>query len=129
MTIVTGAGGCAGRLAPLRNRGPGPGYGAGHAASVVVTVRVWSPKLAMRSSLPATVLVPGGGCGPASEQGARGVGEAGAPAGTRPAHRAGRAVDVRPAAGRAQPGQDHPGRERCRDSLSFGHRPEAQPAP
>ena len=36
--------------APLRNRGPGAGSGAGHAASVVVTVRVWSPKLAMRSS-------------------------------------------------------------------------------
>lgn len=30
----------------------GPGGRSGHAASVVVTVRVWSPKLAMRSSRP-----------------------------------------------------------------------------
>jgi site-specific DNA recombinase len=41
-----------------------------------------------------------GDAGPHPEQGARGVGAAGAPAGARPAHRAHRQVDVHPAAGR-----------------------------
>ena len=59
----------------------------------------------------AAVRVPPRGCRAASEQGARGVGPPRAPAGTRPGHSAGGAVDVRAAAGRAQRGQDHPGVE------------------
>ena len=38
-------------------------------------------------------------------------------------------VDVRPAAGRAQRGADHPGAERCRDPVPVRRRPEAEPAP
>jgi len=72
---------------------------------------------------PATVWVPAGGCGPAPEQGARRVGQAGPAAGTRPADRAGGAVDVRAAAGRAQPGPDHPGAQRRGHPLPVGRRP------
>jgi hypothetical protein len=49
----------------------------------------------------AAVRVPAHGCGAAPEQGARGVGTPGAPAGSGSGHRAGGAVDVRAAAGRA----------------------------
>jgi hypothetical protein len=46
--------------------------------------------------------------GPHPGQGARGVGTAGAPPRARPGHRAGRHLDVRPAAGRAFRRPDHP---------------------
>jgi len=46
--------------------------------------------------------------GPQPEQGARRMGPPGAPAGAGPGHRAGRPLDVRPAAGRAQHRPDHP---------------------
>jgi hypothetical protein len=49
--------------------------------------------------------------GPQSEQGARRLGPARPPAGTGPGDRAGRGVDVRAAAGRAQRRADHPGAE------------------
>jgi site-specific DNA recombinase len=45
---------------------------------------------------------------PPPEQGPRRLGTAGAQAGTRSGDRAGRGVDVRPAAGRTQRGRDHP---------------------
>jgi hypothetical protein len=60
---------------------------------------------------PPAVRVPAGRRGPASEQGARRLGQAGAPAGARSGYRAGRPVDIRAAAGRAQRGADHPGAE------------------
>ena len=47
--------------------------------------------------------------GPHPNKVARVVGAAGAPAGTGPGYRAGRPLDVRPAAGRAQRRPDHPG--------------------
>jgi hypothetical protein len=52
VTIFTGAGGSAGAAGAAEELWTGTGSAIGHAASVVVTVRVWSPKLAMRSSLP-----------------------------------------------------------------------------
>jgi DNA invertase Pin-like site-specific DNA recombinase len=54
---------------------------------------------------------------------------AGASPGTRSAHRAGCAVDVCPAAGRAQPGPDHPRPQRRRDSAPVRSGPRAEPAP
>ncbi len=60
---------------------------------------------------PPAVRVPAGRCRAAPEQGARGVGPPGAQTGTRPGDRAGRPVDVRTAAGRAQRGADRPGPE------------------
>jgi hypothetical protein len=58
---------------------------------------------------PATVRGIGWRMRAAPEQGTRRLGETRPPAGTRPAYHAGRAVNVRSAAGQAQPGQDHPG--------------------
>ena len=78
---------------------------------------------------PPAVRVPARRCRAAPEQGARRVGPAGAPAGARPGDRAGRAVDVRAAAGRAQRRADHPGAERCRGAVPVRGRPGTQPAP
>jgi site-specific DNA recombinase len=57
---------------------------------------------------PPALRVPAGRRGTASEQGTRGLGPSGAPAGTGLGHGAGGPVDVRAAAGRAQRGADHP---------------------
>jgi hypothetical protein len=78
---------------------------------------------------PSAVRVPPRRCRAAPEQGARGLGPTGAPAGTRPGHGAGRAVDVRAAAGRAQRSQDHPGAERRRDPVPVRSGPGTEPAP
>ena len=78
---------------------------------------------------PAAVRVPAGRCRAAPEQGARRLGPPGAPAGAGPGHRAGRRVDVRAAAGRAQRRADHPRPERCRGPVPVGGRPGAEPAP
>jgi site-specific DNA recombinase len=71
--------------------------------------------------------LPAGRRGPAPEQGPRRLGTPGAPARTRSAHRAGGALDVRPAPGRAQPGPHHPGAQQRGHPLPVGRRPSRNP--
>ena len=78
---------------------------------------------------PAAVRVPARGCGAAPEQGARRVGQAGAPPRAGPGDSSGGAVDVRAAAGRAQRCQDHPGAERRRCPVPVRGGPGTEPAP